>query len=117
MSVDSTILWLPPLTTDTQLHYNIIVLLHLTFIAFKYCTDEILVQKHNILEGITVLVLAQVLGSFVNVYIGVAVLCGSLWIIGSRIRYKPLPTGGKAVLITGKYRHTCQKNLLLKEIN
>ena len=99
--LDSAILWLSPPSDNIQLIYSIIVLLHFTLIAFRYCKDEILVQQHNILEGLILLGIAQFLPNLVSWYIGLTVLCGSLWITGSHIRYKPLSTTGKAVLVTG----------------
>ena len=102
--LDSAILWLiPPNDNDTQLLYNIVLLLHFIDIAFKYCKNDILVQKRNILEGIIVLGITHWLLPYLdNCYIGILVLCGSLWITGGHFKYKPLPTSGKAILITGK---------------
>ena len=110
--LDSAILWLtPPNNYDVQFLYNIILLIHFTNIALKYCKNEILVQKRNIIEGIIVLGISQLLLPYLdNCYIGILVLCGALWITGGHFEYKPLPTFGKAILITGKYMIGCQKN-------
>ena len=102
--LNSAIVWLSPsLNNDTELLYSIIVLVHFTNIALKYCKDEILVQKHNILEGIILLGIAQILPYLVSWYIGILVVCSSVWITGSRFRYKHLPTAGKAILVTGNF--------------
>ena len=102
--LNSATLWLSPPKNDDSLVYSIIVLVHFTYIAFKYCKDEILVQGHNVLEGIILFGIAQFIPTLVSWYIGIILLCGSLWITGSRIKYKPLPTAGKAILVTGKFK-------------
>lgn len=95
------IIWQLPGADDTQLTISLVILIYFIYIAIRHFNNDIIVQKGNIVEGVILLLLAQFLGNLGNGYIRVLVLCVSLWVVGSRVKYRPLPTNGKAVLITG----------------
>ena len=97
------IIWQLPGAEDTQLTISLVILIYFIYIAIRHFNNDIIVQKGNIVEGVILLLLAQFLGNLGNGYIRVLVLCVSLWVVGSRVKYRPLPTNGKAVLITGKF--------------
>ena len=99
---NSRTIWQIPSSPDIQLTYTLVILIYFMYIAVRHIRDEIVIQKHNVIEGLFLLLFACTLESLGTGYLGTVAVCITLCITGSRLKYKPLPTEGKAILITGK---------------